>query len=54
MTIFPGESGSADCLHNYPCSLVPDLSAFRALTLLAGRQEEYLAYKKLSDEVLSK
>jgi len=27
--------------------------AFRALTLLAGRQEEHPAYKKLSDEVLA-
>jgi len=28
------------------------LNVFSALTLLAGRQEEYLACKKLSDEVL--
>jgi len=27
--------------------------AFSALTLLVGRQEEYLACKKLSDEVLA-
>jgi len=26
--------------------------AFSALTLLVGHQEEHLAYKKLSDEVL--
>jgi len=28
------------------------MSAFRTLTLLVGRQEEHLARKKLSDEVL--
>jgi len=27
--------------------------AFSALTLLVGHQEEHLAYKKLSDEVLA-
>jgi len=29
------------------------MSAFSALTLLVGHEEEYLACKKLSDEVLA-
>jgi len=34
-------------------AIVRDLcSAFSALTLLVGRQEEHPAYKKLTDEVL--
>ena len=33
--------------------LIYDSLAFSALTLLVGRQEEHLARKKLSDEVLA-
>jgi len=38
-------------LRNY-CLTLPVI-AFGALTLLAGQQEEHLACKKLSDEVLA-
>jgi len=37
---------------SFPKILICHMTASSALTLLVGRQEEHLAYKKLSDEVL--
>jgi len=40
-------------LYNLYCCYSAAVTAFTALTLLVGHQEEHRAWKKLSDEVLA-